>query len=93
MCDLEPYYEQMKEYPKEVVETYYNFTKFALDLKKEFGERIFVDVIDVASFQGLWKTIKHQVLKTPCVLIDGEKISGPQASYDEVRGRIAQKFA
>lgn len=93
MCELEPYYEQLKEYPKEVVETYYNVTKMILDLKKEFGDKIFVDVIDTTSLQGIWTSIKYRIFKTPAIAINGKKAFSAIPRYEELRSKVAEELA
>lgn len=93
MSELEAYYQQLKEYPKEVVETYYNVTKMILDLKREFGEKISVAVIDTTSFQGIWKSIKYRILRTPAIAINGKKAFYGVPKYEELRSKVAEEIA
>lgn len=93
MCELQPYYEQLKEYPKEVVETYYNVTKMILDLKKEFGDKIFVDVIDTTSLQGIWKSIRYRIFKTPAIAINGRRSFDGIPRYEELRSKVGETLA
>ncbi len=88
MCDLDPYYEQLKEYPKDIVELYYNVTKLAVELKREFGADVYVDVVDPASLQGLWKTIRYMILKTPCVVVNGKKAFEKVPTYQNLRSLV-----
>ena len=92
MCELDPYYEQLKEYPKDVVEMYYQVTKMILDLKREFGDRIFVDVVDAASIQGVWKTLRYRILKTPCIAVNGRKAFDGIPSYEVLRSKLSESI-
>ena len=66
---MEPYSEQLDEYPEDIKKQYFELSDIAQKLKKEFNGAVFFDAIDSVSLLGVWKTIKHRILKTPCVLV------------------------
>ncbi len=87
---LQPYSEQLDEYPEDVKKQYFELSEIAQKLREEFDGAVFFDAIDTASPVGAWKTIKHRILKTPCVLIQGKKAFQRLPSYDELRGKILE---
>lgn len=87
---LEPYAEQLKEYPEEIREQYLGLSAIAQKLRDEFDGGVAFDVIDTSSPLGIWKTVKHRILRTPCVLIEGKKVFNRVPTYDELRGKILE---
>ncbi len=87
---LQPYSEQLEEYPKDVVKQYFELSDIAQKLRAEFDGAVFFDAIDTASLLGLWKTMKHGILKTPCVLIQGRKVFNRLPEYSELREKIIE---
>jgi hypothetical protein len=87
---MTPYSEQLEEYPEDVKKQYFELSEMAQRIRDEFSGRVLFDAIDSASPQGLWLTIKHRILKTPCILIQGRKIFDRIPSYEELRGKILE---
>jgi len=83
-----PYSEQLEEYPEDVKKQYFELSEIASRLKQEFGEAVFVDAIDAASPQGVWMTVRHRILRTPCVLVQGKKAFGGIPTFEELREKI-----
>lgn len=86
---MEPYSEQLEEYPEDVKKEYFEIASMANGLRHEFGDAVFVDAIDAASPQGLWTTLKLRIAKTPCVLIQGKKAFGGIPTYEQLRERVS----
>lgn len=87
---LMPYSEQFEEYPEDIKKQYFDLSEVAQNLKREFGDAVFFDAIDSASPQGVWMTIKHRILRTPCVVIQGKKAFNKLPSYEELRDKILE---
>jgi len=90
---LMPYSEQLEEYPEDVKKQYFELSEIAQKIRDEFGGLVFFDAIDSASPQGVWMTIRHRILKAPCVLIQGKKVFNRLPSYEELRGKILELAA
>lgn len=87
---MEPYSEQLEEYPEDVKKQYFEISALAQKLRDEFNGAVFFDAIDTASLLGIWKTIKHGILRTPCVLIQGKKAFDRVPTYSELRMKILE---
>jgi len=87
---MTPYSEQLEEYPEDVKKQYFEISEMAQRVRDEFSGRVLFDAIDSASPQGLWLMIKHRILKTPCILIQGRKVFDRIPSYEELRGKILE---
>jgi hypothetical protein len=87
---MEPYSEQLDEYPEDIKKQYFELSDIAQKLKKEFNGAVFFDAIDSVSLLGVWKTIKHRILKTPCVLVEGKKVFNRVPEYVELRAKILE---
>jgi hypothetical protein len=89
---IQPYSEQLEEYPEDIVKQYFELSEMAQKLRDEFGGAILFDAIDAASRLGIWKSIKHRILRTPCVLIQGRKVFDGMPKYDELKQKISESL-
>ena len=87
---LKPYSEQLEEYPEDVKKQYFELSEVAQKIRDEFGGAVFFDAIDSASPQGVWMTLRHRILRTPCVLIEGKKVFNRLPGYEELRQKILE---
>lgn len=87
---LQPYSEQLEEYPEDVKKQYFEVSGIAQKLRKEFGDAVHFDAIDSASPQGIWVTMKYRILRTPCVIIQGRKAFNKVPNYEELREKILE---
>ena len=87
---MEPYSEQLDEYPEDIKKQYFEISDIAQKLKEEFNGAVFFDAIDSVSLLGVWKMIKHRILKTPCVLVEGKKAFNRIPEYAELREKILE---
>jgi len=88
-----PYSEQLEEYPEDVKKQYFELSEIAQKLRAEFGSTVHFNPVDAASPQGIWLTIKHRILRTPCVIIQGKKVFDRIPPYDESRGKIVESLS
>src|SRR5439155_1116049 len=68
----------------------FQLSEVAQKLKAEFGDFVLLDPVDSASPQGVWLSIRHRILRTPCVLIHGSKVFNRFPSYEELRAKILE---
>jgi len=87
---MEPYSEQLEEYPEDIKKQYFQLSEIAQKLKNEFDGAVLFDAIDTASPLGIWKTIKHRLFKTPCILVEGKKAFNRIPEYAELRMKILE---
>jgi hypothetical protein len=90
---MQPYSEQFNEYPEDIKKQYFKIAEIAQKIKQEFNGIVLFDVIDTASPQGLWMSIRHRIVKTPCVLIGGKKAFDRIPTYDELREKLSATLA
>ena len=90
---LQPYSEQLDEYPEEIRRQYFELSEIAQKLRDEFDGAVAFDAIDTASPQGVWKSIKHRILRTPCVLVEGKKVFDRLPGYDELRSKVLESMS
>jgi len=60
--------------PKNVLKEYMKIREIVKFITEEFPGIFDFRFIDAASFLGIWKTIRHKIKKTPCLLLNGRKI-------------------
>ncbi len=87
---MSPYSEQLEDYPEDVKKQYFQLSEIAQKLKAEFDGRVVFDPVDSASPEGVWLSIRHRILRTPCILIQGKKLFSKLPSYDELRAKILE---
>src|SRR5216117_873853 len=85
---MTPYSEQLEGYPEDVKKQYFQLSEIAQKLKAEFDDRVVFDPVDSASPQGVWLSIRHRILRTPCILIQGNKVFNKFPGYEELRATI-----
>ena len=85
---MAPYSEQLEDYPEDVKKQYFQLSEIAQKLKTEFGGSVVLDPVDSASPQGVWLSIRHRILRTPCILIQGNKVFNKLPGYEELRATI-----
>ncbi len=85
---IQPYSEQLEEYPEDVKREYFELASMASGLRHDFGDAVFVDAIDAASPRGIWTSIRLRIAKTLCVLIQGKKAFGTIPTYQELKERV-----
>jgi len=87
---MQPYSEQLEEYPEDTKKLYFEMSEMARKLKEEFGPAVSVDAIDAASPQGVWMTVRHRIFRTPCVLVQGRTVFDGIPSYEKLREKVEE---
>ena len=87
---MEPYSEQLEEYPDDVRKQYFELSAIAQKISNDFHDQVTFDAVDSVSPQGVWLTLKCRVLRTPCILINGRKMFNHLPSYEELRASLLE---
>lgn len=70
--------------PPDVQREYDEVSGWVRDLLARHGERVAVDLVDVASVRGFWKSLRHGIRRYPTVIVDGrERFSGSDLAAAE----------
>ena len=87
---MEPYSEQLEEYPDDIRKQYFELSAMAQKINNDFQGLVAFDAVDSASPQGVWLTLKCRILRTPCILINGRKMFNHLPSYEELHARVLE---
>ncbi len=66
--------------PPDLAQEYGRVSDWVVELVARHGERIVVDLIDVASVRGFWKTLRHGIRRYPAVIVGGRTFAGADLS-------------
>jgi hypothetical protein len=66
--------------PPDLAREYGRVSDWVAELVVRHGERIIVDLIDVASVRGFWKTLRHGIRRYPAVIVGGQTFAGAELS-------------
>jgi hypothetical protein len=75
--------------PDDLLREYQQLSDWVHSLLERHGPRVRVSVVDAASIEGVWKSLRHGVRRYPAVVVDGrEKVTGTDfAAVDRVIDR------
>jgi glutaredoxin len=63
--------------PDDLLQDFQQVSDFVHSLLERHGPRVRVSVIDAASIEGVWKSLRHGVRRYPAVVVDGrDRLSG-----------------
>ncbi|MDH4265683.1 MAG: hypothetical protein OEW45_08600 [Deltaproteobacteria bacterium] len=63
----------LNEYPEDLKEDYLFLSGWIKELSQKYREKILIKVIDVQSFQGVYKSIRYGVHRYPSFIVDKKK--------------------
>ncbi len=66
--------------PPDLLAEYQRVSDWVHDLLSEYGDRLVVKVVDAASVEGAWKTLRHGLRRYPVVIV------GERAAYTDLAG-------
>ncbi len=75
--------------PPEMLEEYSRVSDWVRRLEASHGERIALEVIDVASVRGFWKALRHRTRRYPAVIVDGRLSADLGAAEAAIASRLA----
>jgi hypothetical protein len=76
--------------PPDLLADYQRVSDWVHGLLAQHGERVAVQVIDAASAEGLWKTLRHGLRRYPAVIVAGRRHF---ESFDAAQGAIAAELS
>jgi hypothetical protein len=59
--------------PDDLREQFQDMSDWIHGLFERFENRIAVKVVDAASIEGVWKSLRHRLRKYPAVMVDGKQ--------------------
>lgn len=63
--------------PDDLLQEFQQVSDWVHSLLERCGDRVRVSVVDAASIEGFWKSLRHGVRRYPAVVVDGdEKVIG-----------------
>ncbi len=79
--------------PEELKNEYLRISEIVKWINEEFPGFFFFRLIDSSSLLGLFKTLRYRIKKTPCVLLNGEKIFEGFPEKEELIKKLKRKFS
>lgn len=77
--------------PPDLAEQFAQIARWAAALQARYGARIRFRVVDVASFEGMARVLRHRLTRFPAFLIDGTRcVQG--ADLDQITEAIAARL-
>ena len=78
--------------PPEMMQEYKALSDWVLRTAKRHNGRVTFRVVDAASLEGVWKTLRHGIRKYPAFVIAGkDKLAGND--FAQVEARINQRLS
>jgi hypothetical protein len=77
--------------PPEMLQEYQAISDWAHRLLRQHCDQVVVKVIDAASLEGLWKSVRHGLGRYPAVLVGGRRFVG--SDFSQAEAEIAQRLA
>ena len=59
--------------PEDLKQEYQQLSDWVREMVTAFGDRIIFRVVDAASIEGWWKSLRYRVHQYPAVIVDGEE--------------------
>lgn len=76
---------QLEGYPESTRELYFKVSELAWKVLGDFGGQVDFQVIDTASFKGLWKAVKYRIGETPAFIVNGKQKFIGIPTYPDLR--------
>ena len=77
--------------PEDLKQEYQQLSDWVREMVAAFGERITFRVIDAASLEGWWKSLRYRVRKYPAVIVDGEEKIIGSGHLEQATAAIRQR--
>ncbi len=74
--------------PPDLLEDYQRLSDWVHELLAAYCDRVVVRVVDAASLEGVWKTLRFGLRKYPAVLIEGRRFEDFDAAKEAIRTEI-----
>lgn len=77
--------------PPDLMQDYQAISDWVRHVLQQFCGQVQIRVIDAASLEGAWKTLRHGLRRYPAVLVGGRRYEG--ARFDEAEAALANALA
>jgi hypothetical protein len=77
--------------PPDLLADYQTVSDWVRRVLQAHDDRVVVKVIDAASLEGFWKTVRHGLRRYPAVVVAGQALAG--ASLAEAEAAIGRRLA
>src|SRR4030042_519859 len=65
---------EVNEYPPDLKEEYAKLCEWMKELTRLYKHRLFIKLIDVQSFVGIYKSLRHGIRRYPTFIIEGKEV-------------------
>jgi hypothetical protein len=74
--------------PDDLAADFSRVSDWVHDILERHGSRVAISVIDAASIEGVWKSLRYRARRYPAVVVDGETINAPDDSGLDRAGTV-----
>ena len=67
------YQKEIEEYPADLIEDFNELSSWIKELNKLYKHRLLIKLIDVKSFVGIYKLLRHRIRKYPTFIVEGKE--------------------
>jgi glutaredoxin len=82
--------------PDDLAQEFQRVSDWVHDLLQRHGPRVAITVIDAASIEGFWTSLRRGVRRFPAVIVDGRRTSSAsdlEAAQAEIESRLSGQAA
>jgi hypothetical protein len=72
--DEEHHQKEMDEYPPDVKDEYLQLCNWIRELVRRYQDRLVIKLIDVQSFLGMYRSLRHRIRKYPSFIVAGKEV-------------------
>ena len=76
--------------PDDLAQEFHSLSEWAHTLPEQFGQRVTLRLVDVASIEGFFKSLIHRVGRYPAFVVDGKRYVG--SDFTRVNALIAESL-
>jgi hypothetical protein len=77
--------------PPDLLDDYRAVSDWVRHLMKAYCDQVVIKVIDAASVEGMWKTVRHRLGRYPAVIVGGRQFIG--GDFTAAEAEIARQLA
>lgn len=78
--------------PEDLKNEYADLARSVRDMAECYGGRVVFRLIDAASVEGLWKTVRHNARRYPAFIVAGQALRGG-AAFEQVKVQVDRLLA
>ncbi|MDR5704388.1 MAG: hypothetical protein QN198_12435, partial [Armatimonadota bacterium] len=85
--------DQLREYPKDVVEVHRKAAEFYTQLLSDFGEAVRPIAVGFTTFRGLWLALRYRLGPGLSVVINWKKVLPDLESYEPLFTAVREELS